>query len=108
MASRFSQGLKALGADEPRTRAAPAPQEATPEREAQAATPQPRQEPETPPRYTAPSRVGKKAVTGYFDPAVRQQLAVLAAEKDRSQNDLIAEALNMLFERYRKSPIAKG
>ena len=107
MASRFSQGLKTLGADEPRQKSAPAAKEETPARKAAAAAPTVPQEQDAP-RYMAPSRVGKKAVTGYFDPAVRQQLAVLAAEEDRSQNDLIAEALNMLFERYRKSPIARG
>lgn len=114
MASRFSQGLKTLGTDEPRKRAAPAKkaqdvQEASAAPEVRTEATPPAQEPQDAgARYTAPSRIGKKAVTGYFDPAVRQQLAVLAAEEDRSQNDLIAEALNMLFERYRKSPIARG
>lgn len=103
MSSRFSQGLKSLGADEPKPRAA------APEAEPVATAPR-RSDTQGQPdaTYTAPSRRGKKAVTGYFDPAVRQQLAVLAAEQDRSQNDLIAEALNMLFERYRKSPFARG
>ncbi len=108
MASRFSQGLKTLAADEPRKAAVSAPAAEAPVRAAPATEPATRQGQDTPLRYMAPSRVGKKAVTGYFDPAVRQQLAVLAAEEDRSQNDLIAEALNMLFERYRKSPIARG
>ncbi len=107
MASRFSQGLKGLGADEPRSDAAPATEESKYVRDSPPRPSAGQDEPE-PLRYTAPSRRGKKAVTGYFDPAVRQQLAVLAAEEDRSQNDLIAEALNMLFERYRKSPLAKG
>lgn len=99
MSSRFSQGLKTLGADAPQKRT-----ETPPPRPVNA--PQPTHEPEAPGGYMAPSRRGKKAVTGYFDPAVRQQLAVLAAEEQRSQNDLIAEALNMLFERYGKSPLA--
>lgn len=106
MSSRFSQGLKALGTDE-QTKTAPAKAapKAAPEAIAQPAPLSPDLDPSS---YTAPSRRGKKAITGYYDPAVRQQLAVLAAEEDRSQNDLLAEALNMLFERYRKSPIAKG
>jgi len=108
MTSRFSQGLKTLGTDEPKKVSAKAEPKAAP----QNATPLP-VKPVPPPDlessgYTAPSRRGKKAITGYYDPAVRQQLAVLAAEEDRSQNDLLAEALNMLFERHRKSPIAKG
>ena len=32
----------------------------------------------------------------------------MAAEEDRTQNELLAEALNMLFERYGKAPIAGG
>ncbi|RAH95661.1 hypothetical protein DLJ53_34175 [Acuticoccus sediminis] len=102
MSSRFTKGLKSLGADEPKARKAM-------EREAPSADIPRAEAPETSAiSYMAPSRRGKKAVTGYFDPAVRQQLAVLAAEEGRSQNDLLAEALNMLFERYRRSPIAKG
>jgi len=106
MSSRFSQGLKTLGTDEPvRKEPARAEPKAAPEPIVQSAPLSPDLDPSG---YTAPSRRGKKAITGYYDPAVRQQLAVLAAEEDRSQNDLLAEALNMLFERYRKSPIAKG
>lgn len=102
MSSQFTQGLKSLGADEPKARRAM-------EREELSADISRAEAPEASAvSYTAPSRRGKKAVTGYFDPAVRQQLAVLAAEEDRSQNNLLAEALNMLFERYRRSPIAKG
>lgn len=109
MASRFSQGLKTLGANEPRPRSAPVQKEHTvAAKTPEAVRPALQEQEQEQPRYMAPSRVGKKAVTCYFDPAVRQQLAMLAAEEDRSQNDLIAEALNMLFERYRKSPIAKG
>ena len=100
MSSRFSQGLKTLGADDPTKTAEVAPK-ATPK------THVPLPSDIDPSGYTAPSRRGKKAITGYYDPAVRQQLAVLAAEENRSQNDLLAEALNMLFERYRKSTIAK-
>lgn len=104
MNSRFSQGLKTLGSDKPRKDSAPASS-----RDMRETTPSlSGQEHSLQQGYIAPSRVGKKAITGYFDPAVRQQLAVLAAEEDRSQNDLIAEALNTLFERYRKPPIAKG
>jgi hypothetical protein len=53
-----------------------------------------------------PSRVGKKAITGFFDPAVSKQLKQLALEEDKSSQALIAEALNLLFEKYAKKPIA--
>ena len=103
MTSRFSQGLKTFGADE-----AERPTEPAQEHSTLSTQPGADHKPSDATRYTAPSRRGKKAVTGYYDPAVRQQLAVLAAEEGRSQNDLLAEALNMLFERYHKSPITKG
>ncbi len=56
----------------------------------------------------APSRRGKVAISGYYDPAVRKQLAILAVKQDKSQAALIAEALNLLFERYGEPPIASG
>lgn len=55
-----------------------------------------------------PSREGKVAISAYFDPAVRQQLALLAIRQGRSQAALVAEALNLLFERHGESPIAKA
>jgi hypothetical protein len=56
----------------------------------------------------APSRQGKKAIAAYFDPAVRKQLAMLAVQQERTQADLLAEAINLLFEKYGQSPIAKA
>jgi hypothetical protein len=55
-----------------------------------------------------PSRVGKVIISAYFDPAVRQQFAILAVKQDKSQAALMAEALNMLFERYGEPPIARA
>ena len=101
MASRFTKGLKGLGKDTEGS--APKPDAPKPLKKNASV-----QSDVSSARYEAPSRVGKKPVTGFFDPAVRQQLAILAAEEQRSQNDLIAEALNMLFQQYGKSPIAKG
>lgn len=54
------------------------------------------------------SRQGKVAISAYFDPVVRQQLALLAVRQGRSQAALVAEALNLLFERHGESPIAKA
>lgn len=56
----------------------------------------------------APSRQGKVPIAAYFDPAVRKQLAMLHVEREQSQAALLAEALNLLFERYGKPPIAKA
>ncbi|MCJ2085041.1 hypothetical protein MKK88_03400 [Methylobacterium sp. E-005] len=57
---------------------------------------------------TAPSRKGKVVISAYFDPAVRQQLAIMAIKQDRSQAALMADALNLLFERHGEAPIAKA
>jgi hypothetical protein len=105
MSSRFSAGLAKLkagdraaapasaGAVAAAPRAAP---RTTPPRESTAVTPIP------------PSRQGKKAIAAYYDPAVRKQLALLAVQEERTQADLLAEALNLLFEKYGRSPIAKA
>jgi hypothetical protein len=53
------------------------------------------------------SRIGKVSIGVWVDPAVRKQLAQLALDTDKDQADLIAEGLNLLFERYGKPPIAK-
>lgn len=64
-------------------------------------------EPERPKYDVAPSRQGKAGIMSYHDPAVAQQLKVLAAEQATTQQDLIAEALNMLFARYNRAQIAQ-
>jgi hypothetical protein len=53
-----------------------------------------------------PSRLGKKAIAGHFDPAVSKQLKQLALEQDTTVQALLAEALNDLFDKYGKKPIA--
>lgn len=58
-----------------------------------------------------PARQGKKAIAGYFDPAVSFQLQDIALERKRkgehcTMQDLFAEALNLLFTKYKKPPIA--
>ena len=64
---------------------------------------------ETTPKPTAtvpPSRQGKKMISGHFDKDVHRQLKILAIEKDTSIQNLLSEALNALFERNNKPPIA--
>lgn len=51
-------------------------------------------------------RVGMKAITGFFDPAVSKQLKQIALEEDSSIQALLREALNDLFTKRGKSPIA--
>lgn len=56
--------------------------------------------------YIAPSRRGKKVVSGYFDSEVSKQLKILCVENDTSLQALLTEALNDLFIKHGKSPIA--
>lgn len=84
----FAAGLKALKQESaPAVAEAPAPTRTTPE---------------------APSRVGKVAISAYFEPEVRKQLAMMAVLQDKSQAALLAEALNLLFEKHGQSPIARA
>jgi hypothetical protein len=53
-----------------------------------------------------PGRVGKSNVMGYFPPAVKNQLRILAADRDTTIQDLLAEALNDLFAKRGKPEIA--
>lgn len=53
-----------------------------------------------------PSRQGTKTIAGHFDPAVSRQFRILALEQDKTGQDLLREALNGLFRKYGKPPIA--
>jgi hypothetical protein len=52
-------------------------------------------------------REGLVQIAAHFEPAVRQQLAIIGAQQSRTQLDLLAEALNDLFVKYGHSAIAK-
>lgn len=53
-----------------------------------------------------PSRRGKKIISGYFDPAVARQLKQLALDHDMTVQTLLNEALNDLFVKHNKQPLA--
>ena len=53
-----------------------------------------------------PSRQGKKAITGFFDPVVSRQLKQIALDEDKTVQALIGEALNDLFVKYNCKPLA--
>ena len=59
-----------------------------------------------PPAMVPPSRQGKKMISGHFDKDVHRQLKMLALEKETSIQNLLSQALNALFERNDKPPIA--
>ena len=58
------------------------------------------------PSRTPPSRAGKKTIAGHFDPAVSRQLRQLALEEDTSVQELLREALNDLFGKRKRPPLA--
>jgi len=58
------------------------------------------------PQAATVARRGTKAITVHFPEDVRRQLKSLAAEEGRSMEDMVAEALNLLFARHRKPELA--
>jgi hypothetical protein len=87
MANRFQDGLRKL--KEEATPSLPPIEEARPK------TPVP------------PTREGKKVISGYFDPAVKRQFAQIALNDDLSHQQLLAEAINLLFQSRGLPQIAK-
>ena len=57
-------------------------------------------------RQQSPSRAGKKPVTVYYGKEAHLQLKILAAEQDTTIQDLHEDALNALFVKHGKPPIA--
>lgn len=55
---------------------------------------------------TPAGRVGKVQVAGFFSPEVAQQLKGMALTESKTVQLLLAEALNDLFGKYGKPPIA--
>jgi hypothetical protein len=54
----------------------------------------------------ARSRQGAVQIAAFFPEEVRTQLKVLAAEQRREIQDLMGEALNLIFVKYGKAEIA--
>lgn len=59
-----------------------------------------------PQKQVKPSRRGTAMIGAHMPREVSKALNILAAEEERSNKQLLAEALNLLFERYGKPPIA--
>jgi hypothetical protein len=61
------------------------------------------QEARTAPSYrTAQTRSDTRQIGGHFKAEAAQTLKVIAAEQDKDVQELLAEALNMLFSKYGK------
>jgi hypothetical protein len=50
------------------------------------------------PAYIPPSRQNMKRIQGYFSARVKRQLRMLAAQNDKTEEQLVGEALNLLFQ----------
>ena len=57
-------------------------------------------------KATRPGRQQTKLIGGHFDPIVSRQLKQLALDENSSVQALLAEALNDLFIKYGKKPLA--
>jgi hypothetical protein len=53
-----------------------------------------------------PDRAGRAPLPFWATTAAKKQLRLLAAEHDTNQQALMTEALNLLFRKYGKPPIA--
>jgi hypothetical protein len=78
---------------------------------AQQQAPQPAQQPapqisESQPRPRQASREGKRGKLVYLTEAAEKQLTFIGAEHDKTQQALMTEAVNLLFERYGRDQIA--
>ena len=64
---------------------------------------------EEPRRTVAPrqkGREGKVSITQWVDPVVRKQVAQIALDEDKDQYEPVNETLNLLLEKYGRSPSA--
>lgn len=56
---------------------------------------------------TPPSRVGRKAISGYFSPELSLALHTCARRNGLSLQDLMAEAFDDVLRKYGESPIGQ-
>ncbi len=90
--------MRASLKDLARGSAAPAPVPA-----AQSAKASQTDQPAPAPAYrTAKTRSDTRQVSAHFKVEVSQTLKLIAVEQDRDLQEILAEALNMIFERYGK------
>jgi hypothetical protein len=54
---------------------------------------------------TAPSRIGRKAISGYFSPELSMALHHCARKHELSLQALMAEAFNDVLRKYGESPV---
>lgn len=62
---------------------------------------------EEPVGFYRPSREGKQLVAGHFPKSVAKQLKLLSVEEDTTVQELLAEALDLLFVKKGRARIAE-
>lgn len=76
-------------------------QQALESQQAKPVAPPPPAKPPAPSGYVVPeSRVGKVPISAYFPPDFRKSLGLVSVQTGRSQQSLLAEAMNDLFVKY--------
>lgn len=61
----------------------------------------------SPEHQTPPSRVGRKAISGYFSPELSLAMHTCARRNGLSLQDLMAEAFDDVLRKYGESPIGR-
>ncbi|MFK8254212.1 ribbon-helix-helix domain-containing protein [Ancylobacter terrae] len=69
--------------------------------------PEAKQEVEEPRKFSRPVREGKRFIGGHFSHGVARQLRMIAAEDDTTIQQLLEDALDLLFTKKGRATIAK-
>lgn len=98
--SSLAESLRAAAAEAPAPQVTPAKQEiAPPTQEAEGAEGRPK-------GFHAATRVGKKKATATLSNNAHRQLKALAVDQGGTVEGLLTEAINDLFRKHGKQPIA--
>ena len=71
------------------------------------AEPEPPADANAQPAPTPPSRIGRKAISGYFAPELSLAMHTCARRHGLSLQDLMAEAFDDVLRKYGESPIGR-
>ena len=52
------------------------------------------------------SRKEKRSLTGWYPPEVHRQVRIIAAQEDKTLEEVVGDALNLLFEKHDMPPIS--
>lgn len=98
---RANQATPSVAAPEPTPRAAPARTERV-----RKPTAEPAAKAKEQPAFHRASREGKQLIAGHFPKSVAKQLKLLSVEEDTSVQELLGEALDLLFVKKGRARIA--